>query len=232
MTTSNGVDYEFRAARPEDSRVIAALDGSFTTRSIFQVAVTEDGFGIKEIPVDPPLRKVFPAEDESAAAEEDPDSRTFVAVCPDGSLAGFASVSHSSWNRRLTVDDIEVAPGHRGRGVGRTLMDHAVGFARECGAGHIRLEVTHVNAPAIHAYRRMGVLVLRAGHDAVQGHSVDRRIRPLHEQGMPMRSWPVRLPETPGHGTDSAHVGCRCQLPGCGRVTAAAAASMSWRRAP
>ncbi|RSS64686.1 GNAT family N-acetyltransferase, partial [Streptomyces sp. WAC07061] len=41
-------------------------------------------------------------------------------------------------------------------GVGRELMERAVGFARERGAGHIWLEVTNVNAPAIHAYRRMG----------------------------------------------------------------------------
>lgn len=35
-------------------------------------------------------------------------------------------------------------------------MDHAVEFARACGAGHLWLEVTNVNAPAFHAYRRMG----------------------------------------------------------------------------
>lgn len=156
MTTSTGMDYEFRVARPEDCPAIEALDGSFTTRSIFHVAVTEDGFALKEIPVDPPLRKVFPAEGEAAGDEEDPDSPTFVAVSSDGSLAGFAAVSYSSWNRRLTIEDIEVAPVHRGRGVGRALMNHAVDFARACGAGHVWLEVTNINAPAIHAYRRMG----------------------------------------------------------------------------
>ncbi|KOX45617.1 GNAT family N-acetyltransferase [Streptomyces sp. NRRL F-7442] len=160
MTTIEDMDYEFRTARPDDFEAIKALDGSFTTRTVFQVTVTEAGFALREVPVHPPVHKVFPAEDTHDAhtpvAEEDPHSRTFVAVGTDGSLAGFATVSHASWNRRLTVEDIEVAPAHRGRGVGRALIGRAVEFAGECGAGHIWLEVTNINAPAIHAYERMG----------------------------------------------------------------------------
>ncbi|MFI8192218.1 GNAT family N-acetyltransferase [Streptomyces sp. NPDC085946] len=81
---------------------------------------------------------------------------TFVATGPDGGLTGFVTVSRSPWNRRLTIEDVEVAPGHRRRGVGRALMGQAVEFAREHGAGHLWLEVSDINAPAIHAYRRMG----------------------------------------------------------------------------
>ncbi|MFF1479124.1 GNAT family N-acetyltransferase [Streptomyces sp. NPDC058301] len=160
MTTVDDMDYAFRTARPEDAQAIEALDGSFTTRTIFHVAVAEDGFTLKEIPVDPPIHKVFPPEDadDSPAAEEDPNDRAFVAVGPDGCLAGFTAVSYAPWNRRLTIEDIEVAPAHRGRGIGRALMGHAVEFARERGAGHIWLEVSNINAPAIHAYRRMGFI--------------------------------------------------------------------------
>ncbi|MGA5562102.1 GNAT family N-acetyltransferase [Streptomyces platensis] len=162
MTTVDDMTYTFRAARPEDTPAVEALDGSFTTRTIFHVAVTEDGFALQEIPVDPPLHKVFPPEDtadDGPAADEDPNSRnsrTFVAVGPDGCLAGFAAVSYAPWNRRLTIEDIEVAPAHRSQGLGRALVGHAVEFARERGARHLWLEVTNINAPAIHAYRRMG----------------------------------------------------------------------------
>ncbi|OSY43874.1 GNAT family N-acetyltransferase [Streptomyces platensis] len=162
MTTIGAMDYEFRTARPPDTPAMEALDGSFTTRTIFHVAATEDGFALQEIPVDPPLHKAFPAGDSDADAddglttEEDPNSRTFVAVGPDGCLAGFAAVSYAPWNRRLAIEDIEVAPAHRSQGLGRALMAHAADFARERGAGHIWLEVTNINAPAIHAYRRMG----------------------------------------------------------------------------
>ncbi|MFJ9801306.1 GNAT family N-acetyltransferase [Streptomyces wuyuanensis] len=159
MTTADGTTYEFRAARREDTDAIDALDGSFTTSTVFRVNATGEGFALREVPVDPPLTKVFPedeSDDEDGADDEDCASRTFVAVAADGGLAGFAAVSYSPWNRRLTIEDIEVAPGHRQRGVGHALMRQAVDFARECGAGHVWLEVTNVNAPAIHAYRRMG----------------------------------------------------------------------------
>ncbi|WP_406859068.1 GNAT family N-acetyltransferase [Streptomyces sp. HUAS MG47] len=160
MTTVDDTGYEFRTARPEDTEAIDALDGSFTTHTIFQVAISAHGFALQEIPVDPPIHKVFPAEatDEadSPSAEEDPNTRTFVAVATDGSLAGFATVSYAPWNRRLAIEDIEIAPAHRGQGIGRTLIGHAVEFAQESGAGHLWLEVTNINAPAIHAYRRLG----------------------------------------------------------------------------
>ncbi|MEV7458766.1 GNAT family N-acetyltransferase [Streptomyces rubiginosohelvolus] len=161
MPSADDTTYEIRTATPEDAGLVEALDGSFTTATVFQVETAENGFTLREIPVDPPLTKVFPAdEDENVSADEgdqepqgDP---TFLALAPDGTLAGFVSVAYERWNRRLTIEDIEVAPGHRGRGVGRALMSRAEEFARERGAGHIWLEVTNINAPAIHAYRRMG----------------------------------------------------------------------------
>jgi ribosomal protein S18 acetylase RimI-like enzyme len=157
MTNSGESAYEFRVARPEDTKAIRALDGSFTTSTAFEVSVSQHGFALREIPLDPPLTKVFP-DDEPDDDEDDEDSgsRTVVALSTDGHLAGFVAVSYSPWNRRLTIKDIEVAPQHRGRGVGRALMGRAVEFARERGAGHVWLEVTNVNGPAIHAYRRMG----------------------------------------------------------------------------
>ncbi|WP_369274174.1 GNAT family N-acetyltransferase [Streptomyces sp. R11] len=146
----------YRPARPEDGPALAELDGSFTTDSVFEVAATDDGFSIRQAPVRPPLRKVFPAEDGS----EDDDGtsaldRTVVAFDGD-QLCGVVETSFAPWNARLTIRDIEVAPAWRGKGIGRTLMNHAFGFARECGAGHVWLEVSNINAPAIRAYLRMG----------------------------------------------------------------------------
>ncbi|CAL9321201.1 GNAT family N-acetyltransferase [Streptomyces sp. SudanB182_2057] len=159
MTTDDITGYRYRTALPEDAPAIEALDSSFTTGTVFQVTATDEGFALREVPVEPPLTKVFP-EDESDGAEgsgdDGMDSRTFVAQGASGEPAGFVAVSYSGWNRRLIIEDIKVAPEHRGKGVGRALMELAAEFARERGAGHIWLEVTNINAPAIHAYRRMG----------------------------------------------------------------------------
>ncbi|MFB8051646.1 GNAT family N-acetyltransferase [Streptomyces rubiginosohelvolus] len=159
MPPADDTTYEIRTATPEDAGLVEALDGSFTTATVFHVETAEDGFTLRETAVDPPLTKVFPDDEDDSTDEGDQELRgdpTFLAVAPDGSLAGFVSVAYARWNRRLTIEDIEVAPDHRGRGVGRALMSRAGEFARERGAGHIWLEVTNINAPAIHAYRRMG----------------------------------------------------------------------------
>ncbi|GAA2226913.1 GNAT family N-acetyltransferase [Streptomyces nogalater] len=156
MTTVDDTGYRYRTALPGDASAIGALDGSFTTGTVFQVTVTEEGFALREVPVEPPLTKVFPEEESDGDEGGGEDCRTFVAQGTSGELAGFVTVSYSGWNRRLTIKDIEVAPEHRGKGVGRALMGLAAEFARERGAEHIWLEVSNINAPAIHAYRRMG----------------------------------------------------------------------------
>ncbi|GGY06725.1 hypothetical protein GCM10010358_69960 [Streptomyces minutiscleroticus] len=144
MTTVDDMGYEFRTARPED-----------------KVAVTENGFALQEIPVDPPIHKVFPAENtddsDAPAVERETNSRTFVAVGTDGILAGFATVSYASWNRRLAIEDIEIAPAHRGRGVGRALIGHAAELAGESG-------------------------------DALRRHTLIGRTSPLHEHALPLSS--------------------------------------------
>lgn len=168
MTTAHGSadGIVYRLARPEDAGAIEALDGSFTTDTVFEVAASDTGFGagfgflLREVPADPPLYKEFPPEEHDeqgtgGGAGTGGDARTYVAL-DGGRVCGFAAVGYAAWNRRLTVEDIEVSPGHRGRGIGRALMECAADFARERGAEHLWLEVSSVNAPAVHAYRRMG----------------------------------------------------------------------------
>ncbi|MEU0009299.1 GNAT family N-acetyltransferase [Streptomyces sp. NPDC006314] len=146
----------YRLARPEDGEALARLDGSFTTHSVFAVTTGHEGFRIRETPIDPPLRKVFPEEDDGEDDDTDPEQSRTVAAFDADELCGFVKASFDPWNARLSICDIEVAPAWRGKGVGRTLMHHAFDFARECGAVHVWLEVSNINAPAIHAYLKMG----------------------------------------------------------------------------
>ncbi|MEU9375096.1 GNAT family N-acetyltransferase [Streptomyces sp. NPDC048255] len=162
MTTAHGSadGIVYRLARPGDAGAIEALDSSFTTDTVFEVAVTDAAFTLREVPVDPPVHKVFPPEEHDEQAlgggtDSAGDACTYVAL-DGGQLCGFAAVGYTPWNRRLTIEDIEVSPAHRGRGIGRALMECAAEFARERGAEHLWLEVSSVNAPAVHAYRRMG----------------------------------------------------------------------------
>lgn len=57
---------------------------------------------------------------------------------------------------RAQLISMWTAPTHRGRGVGRLLVDEAVAWARLRGARTLQLMVTSVNEPAMRFYERLG----------------------------------------------------------------------------
>lgn len=156
----------FRVAESERDRS-AVIEGEFWSDTVFEVACTDGGFTIRPDRLDPPVHKIFP-DDEPRSDEPDGDARSgsgaaeqlggerrFVALHRDR-VIGYVDTEYEPWNRRLIIADIEVTDPYQGRGVGRTLMDRAVDRARECGAGHVWLEVSNINGPAVRAYQRMG----------------------------------------------------------------------------
>ncbi|MEU3350929.1 GNAT family N-acetyltransferase [Streptomyces sp. NPDC037389] len=144
----------YRSAQADELARVDALDNSFTTDSIIVVTASDDGFRLRTVRVSPPLRKVYPDDED----EDDRPRETVVAQ--DGAeLCGAITFAYEAWNRRLFIADVRVAPSRRGQGIGRGLMDRALARGREQGARTAWLEVTSVNAPAIQAYRRMGFAV-------------------------------------------------------------------------
>ncbi|MEV5375255.1 GNAT family N-acetyltransferase [Streptomyces nondiastaticus] len=145
----------YRTALPGEHAAAEAIDNSFTTATVLEVTSSDEGFRLRETAVDPPLRKVFPEDEEEGVEEGDEDALVIVARAGD-ELCGAISLTRSEWNRRLVIADLRVAPGHRGRGIGPALMERALAHGRELGARTAWLEVTNVNAPAVRVYRRMG----------------------------------------------------------------------------
>ncbi|MGY3062519.1 ribosomal protein S18 acetylase RimI-like enzyme [Streptomyces sp. TE3672] len=143
----------YRVAESERDKS-TVIKGEFSSDTVFEVVGSEGGFTIRPARLDPPVHKVFP-DDEPEADEASEGKRRFIAL--DGELVcGYVDTEYEPWNQRLIIADIEVAGPYQGRGIGRTLMSYAIGWAQECGAGHVWLEVTNINAPAIRAYQRMG----------------------------------------------------------------------------
>jgi GNAT superfamily N-acetyltransferase len=81
-----------------------------------------------------------------------------------GETVGFALFFHnySTFLGRpgLYLEDLFVLPAHRGRGVGRTLLEALARLAVDRGCGRLEWSVLDWNEPALGFYRRMGARVL------------------------------------------------------------------------
>ena len=86
-----------------------------------------------------------------------------VAEAPEG-IVGRLSVSRDSHPASHHVADLGliVAASHRRRGIGRALLEAAVGWAREAGVRKLELHVFPHNQPAIALYESFGFV--REGH--------------------------------------------------------------------
>ena len=106
-------------------------------------------------------------EREAARPEADWEQRLAAAVTARGempivALSGATPVG-LAWGR---VDEREptvahlfqvwVAPEHRARGIGRSLTDAVIAWARELGVRALRLDVTPSHPAALRLYRRAG----------------------------------------------------------------------------
>ncbi|AWN29015.1 GNAT family N-acetyltransferase [Streptomyces sp. NEAU-S7GS2] len=148
-------DIVYREARPEDREQIDAIDDSFTTDTLYEVVAGDEGFALRSVFVDPPLVKIFPADEDGEDDGAADDVHVEVAV-EDGTVCGFVAVGVEEWHRRLVIHQIAVAATHRGHGVGAALMQRACAYGSRLGARTAWLETSNVNVPAVRAYRRMG----------------------------------------------------------------------------
>ena len=80
--------------------------------------------------------------------------RAFVARTAEHAVAGYCS----AWliTDELHINNLAVRPECRRDGVGRALVEHALGEAAREGARRATLEVRRSNAPALRLYERLG----------------------------------------------------------------------------
>ncbi|NND74239.1 MAG: GNAT family N-acetyltransferase [Ilumatobacter sp.] len=83
----------------------------------------------------------------------------------DGETAGVVGVGDSPEPSDCVVWGMWVDPGHRGDGLGRVLLDAAVGWARQRGAATVTLWVMRTNATAKNLYERYGFVEQPFGRD-------------------------------------------------------------------
>jgi GNAT superfamily N-acetyltransferase len=139
--------------RKADRRSISAIDTSFETQTIYEVAVATHSLGLVERTVEPAIRKAYPMAD--AFAPWSTWDTGWVAE-ENGAAVGFAGVEYEAWHARLVLWHLYVARSHRRSGIGRALLGFVEDYGRSRGAKRVWLETTSVNVPGIAAYARLG----------------------------------------------------------------------------
>lgn len=88
------------------------------------------------------------------------DSAILLAVDESDMPLGFVQLypvfSSLRMARALILNDLFVAPEHRGRGVSRLLMNAALAFAKQAGAVSLTLETAKTNSTARALYESLG----------------------------------------------------------------------------
>jgi RimJ/RimL family protein N-acetyltransferase len=105
-----------------------------------------------------------------------PDAAVYVVLDGDR-IVGRLSLARDPHPASHHVADLGlmVAAGHRRRGIGRTLLEQALTWAREAGVHKLELHVFPWNEPAIALYESFGFVRegLRRGHYLRDGAEVD-----------------------------------------------------------
>ena len=112
-------------------------------------------------------QELFPSAYIGAAdfqrATEDGDCVLFVAGGDDGAPIGYLYAQDSASEQEAYVDYLGVSPSHRGKGLGRALLDGAARWGARHGRGHLALTVREDRLTALNLYRQAGFAEVSAG---------------------------------------------------------------------
>ena len=93
----------------------------------------------------------------------------FVAEELGGSVVGYVTTRLSATSRIGWVPNLAVDPAHQGKGLGRTLLEHAIEFFREQGMEVAKIETLEQNPVGQNLYPSLGFIeVARQIHYAMR----------------------------------------------------------------
>lgn len=134
------------------------LKFEYETSSYYDTVIDEGSvFSVRleERPLARPARKAF----ESALYDDWLASPTAFAATGDTDL-GYIEVDREDWHNRMRITELLVLEPHRGRGIGKMLLEKVKELAMQEGYREIVLETQSCNMPAIGFYMGQGFKVV------------------------------------------------------------------------
>jgi ribosomal protein S18 acetylase RimI-like enzyme len=95
---------------------------------------------------------------------------------PVGIAVCFVGFSTFAARPLINIHDLAVVAGHRGRGIGRRMLEHVEAHARRLGCCKLTLEVLAENTPAQALYRAAGFANMGDGGAAARVWFLEKRL--------------------------------------------------------
>ena len=140
-----------------DIHQVNEFNRKFTVSSKL-VLKLENGKLVYAIVSVPPYEKEIPVGDVDVMSFINSDEKVIFFADVQGDLAGRIKVI-AWWNQFAYIDDLIVNPEFRGQGIGRTLMDRAIEWAKEKRFPGIMLETQDDNVVACKFYESCGFVL-------------------------------------------------------------------------
>jgi ribosomal protein S18 acetylase RimI-like enzyme len=156
---------EIRVPDLADLNACVQLDGSYTTDYVWQMrqerpsampsGVVTVVFQSVRLPRS--VRVPYPRpSDELVEHWQRPGC--FLVAAEGDEVVGFADARPVPWNASVHIENLIVASGVRGRGIGTLLLDAVAEWARTNGLHQLVLEAQTKNVPAIRFYQKNGAV--------------------------------------------------------------------------
>jgi len=153
------MEIEIRPLIPEDLLALTAIDHSYHTDYVWQMALEQEesklAVQFREIKLPRSMRVDYPWPETKLAEDWEQRDGVLVALYEDVHV-GYISILKSIARPFATISDLVVIRRLRRQGIGTALLQAATGWLEQQGFDHLQIEMQSKNHPAISLAKKLG----------------------------------------------------------------------------